>query len=161
MGTRYLIRVGARHGGIYKLGRQPGTVIRLYRILPLLVLLAVVAAVVYLIMSFRYSSERAKGVLIKVFTWLCAILSAAFALITLYALFEQNQPVLELFGSCLGVTLIGLVITRICNAVFRKNHPHYGEQVAKATIVNESITSRFAAAFRQALQQALRDTFKR
>ena len=135
--------------------------IRLYRILPLLVLLAVVAVVVYLIMSFRYSSDKAKATLIKVFTWLCAILSIAFAVVTLYAVFEQNQPVIELAGSCLAVTLIGLAITRICNRVFRKNHPHYGEEVAQATIVNESITSRFAEAFRRAFGEALRDTFKR
>ena len=135
--------------------------IRLYRILPLLVLLAVVAAVVYVIMSFRYSSERAKATLIRVFTWLCAALSVVFGLITAYALFEQNQPVIELFGSCLVVTLVGLAIARICNAVFRRNHPHYGEEVAKATIVNESIASRFGTAFRKALGDALRETFKR
>ena len=135
--------------------------IRLYRILPLLVLLVVVAVVVYLIMSFRYSSDKAKAVLIKVFTWLCAILSIAFALVTFYAVFEQNVPVIELTGSCLAVTVIGLVITRVCNWVFRKNHPHYGEQVAQATIINESITSRFAEAFKRAFGEALRDTFKR
>lgn len=133
--------------------------IRLYRILPLLVLLAIVAAVVYIIMSFRYSSERAKATLIKVFTWLCGILSIFFALVTVYALFEQNQAVIELAGSCLAVTVIGLVITRICNYVFRKNHPRYGEDVAKATIVNESITNRFAEAFKRAFGEALRDTF--
>ncbi len=131
----------------------------LYRILPLLVLLVVVAAVVYVIMSFRYSSERAKAVLITVFTWLFSALSVVFALSTLYALFEHNQAVIELAGSCLAVTIIGLVITRICNRVFRKNHPHYGEDVAKATIVNESISSRFAAAFRRAFGEAMRDTF--
>ena len=135
--------------------------IRLYRILPLLVVLAIVALVVYLIMSFRYSSDKAKAVLIKVFTWLCGILSIVFAIITLYALFEQNAPVVELTGSCLIVTLAGFVITRICNFVFRKNHPRYGEQVAQATIINESITSRFSEAFRRAFSEALRDTFKR
>lgn len=135
--------------------------IRLYRIVPLLVLLAVVAAAVYVIMSFRYSSERAKAALIRVFTWLCAALSVVFALITAYALFERNEPVVELFGSCLAVTLAGLVITRVCNAVFRRNHPRYGEQVAQATIVNESLASRFGAAFRKALADALRETFKR
>ena len=135
--------------------------IRLYRIVPLLVLLAVVAAVVYLIMSFRYSSERAKATLIRVFTWLCAVLSVAFALFTLYAVFEQNQTVIELAGSCLAVTLIGLVITRICNRVFRRNHPRYGEEVAQATILNESLATRFAEAFRRAFTEALRDTFKR
>lgn len=133
--------------------------IRLYRILPLLVLLAVVAVVVYLIMSFRYSSERAKATLITVFTWLCGILSVFLAIVTLYALLEQNQPVIELAGSCLAVTVIGLIITRICNRIFRKNHPRYGEDVAKATIVNESISTRFAEAFRRAFGEALRDTF--
>jgi len=134
-------------------------VIRLYRILPLLVLLAIVAAVVYVIMSFRYSSDRAKATLIKVFTWLCAILSGAFAVVTCYALFEQNQAVVELSASCLAVTVIGLVVTRICNHVFKKNHPHYGEDVAKATIINESISTRFAEAFKRAFGEAMRDTF--
>lgn len=135
--------------------------IRLYRILPFIIVLAVVVAIAYLIMSFRYTSERAKATLIRFLTWLFGILSVVLALIAAYALFEHNQPVIELFGSCLAITAVGLVVTRICNAVFRKNHPRYGEQVAQATILNESITSRFAAAFRQALQQALRDTFKR
>lgn len=135
--------------------------IRLYRILPFLVLLAVVIAIAYVIMSFRYTSEKAKATLIRFLTWLFAILSVGLGLITLYALFEQNQPVIELFGSCLAITLIGLVVTRICNRVFSKNHPRYGEDVAKATIVNESIVTRFAEAFRKALGQALRDTFKR
>lgn len=133
--------------------------IRLYRIIPLLVVLAVIAAAVYVIMSFRYSSERAKDTLIRVFTWLTAALSVVFALGTLYAVFEQNQTVIELAGSFLATTLIGLGITRICNHVFRKNHPHYGEQVAKATIINESIASRFATAFKKAFGDAMKDTF--
>lgn len=135
--------------------------IRLYRILPFLILLAVVILIAYLIMSFRYTSERAKATLIKFLTWLFGILSVGLAIITAYALFERNEPVIELFGSCLAITAIGLIVTRICNAVFRKNHPRYGEDVAKATIVNESITSRFSAAFRKALSQALKETFKR
>ena len=135
--------------------------IRLYRILPFLILLAVVVLIAYLIMSFRYTSEKAKATLITFLTWLFGILSVALGLITLYALFEHNGPVIELFGSCVAITLIGLVVTRICNAIFRKNHPHYGEPVAKATVVNESISTRFAAAFRKALSEALRDTFKR
>ena len=135
--------------------------IRLYRILPFLILLAIVIGIAYLIMSFRYTSERAKAALIKFLTWLFGILSIILAAITAYALFEHNDPVIELFGSCLAITAIGLAITRICNAVFRKNHPRYGEEVAKATIVNESLGTRFAAALRKALAEALRDTFKR
>ena len=133
--------------------------IRLYRIIPLLILLAVVAAVVYVIMSFRYSSDRAKATLITVFTWLCTALSVFFLLATLYAVFEHNDTVIELAGSCLATTLVGLGITRLCNHVFKKNHPRYGEEVAQATIINESITSRFAEAFRRAFGEALKDTF--
>ncbi len=133
--------------------------IRLYRILPLLILLAVVAAVVYVIMSFRYSSDRAKATLITVFTWLTIALSIVFAIATIYAVFEQNGTVIELAGSLLATTLIGLGITRLCNHIFKKNHPHYGEEVAQATIVNESLSSRFAEAFKRAFGQAVKETF--
>lgn len=121
--------------------------------------MAVLAAVVYVIMSFRYSSDRAKATLIKVFTWFTAILSVFFALATLYAVFEGNATVIELAGSLLATTLLGLVITRICDRVFKKNHPHYGEEVAQATIINESITSRFAGAFKRAFGEAVKETF--
>ena len=133
--------------------------IRLYRIIPLLILMAVVAAAVYVIMSFRYSSDRAKATLITVFTWLTAALSVLFALMTLYAVFEGNDTVIELAGSCLATSAVGLAITRVCNHVFKKNHPHYGEQVTQATIINESITSRFADAFKRAFGEAVKETF--
>ncbi|MBR0404609.1 MAG: guanylate cyclase [Eggerthellaceae bacterium] len=133
--------------------------IRLYRIIPLLILMAVVAAVVYVIMSFRYSSDRAKATLITVFTWLTIVLSVFFALATLYAIFEDNGTVIELAGSCLATTLVGLGVTRLCNHIFKKNHPHYGEEVAQATIINESISSRFADAFRRAFGEAVKETF--
>lgn len=140
---------------------MPALLARLSRIAPLLVILAVIAGVVYIVMSFRYSSEKAKASLIKVFTWLMGILSIGFAIVTIYALFEQNTAVFELFASFLLTTLVGLGITRICNAVFKKNHPRYGEEVAQATIVNESLASRFAEAFRKAFGEALKDTFKK
>ena len=140
---------------------MPALFARLSRIAPLLAVLAFIAAVVYIVMSFRYSSERAKAALIKVFTWLTVILSVAFAIVTIYALFEQNTAVVELFASFLATTLVGLGITRLCNRVFKRNHPRYGEEVAQATFVNESIASRFAEAFKRALGEALRDTFKR
>ena len=133
--------------------------IRLYRIIPLLIVLAVIAAVVYVIMSFRYSSDRAKATLITVFTWLTAALSVVFALATLYAVFEQNNTVIELAGSFLATTLIGLGITRLCNYICKKNHPRYGEEVAQATIINESISNRFATAFKRAFGEAMKETF--
>lgn len=134
---------------------------RLSRILPLIIILAVVAAVVYIIMSFRYSSNHAKLMLIKVFTWLNIALAAVFLVITLYAVFEGNQGVLELTGSCLIIALVALAVTRICNAVFKKNHPNFGQVTSQATIVNPSLAARFGEAFKQALQEALKDTFSK
>lgn len=133
--------------------------IRLYRILPLIIVLAVLALVLYLIMSFRYSSNKAKSLMIKAFIWIFGILSIAFAIITLFAVLDKNLAVTELFGSCLAVTLIGLGVTFICRAIFRKNHPLFGEKVTEATFVNESITSKFGKAFSKALSQALKDVF--
>ena len=134
--------------------------IRLYRILPLILVLAVVAIVVYFVLTWRYSSNKAKEVLIRVFTWICSIISIFFGLVTLYAVFEQNIAVIELAGSCLAIGLIGLLITRICNHVFRKRHPSFRVVTEnKATIVNESFGSKFSAAFRKAFGEALRETF--
>ena len=44
---------------------------------------------------------------------------------TLYALLERNEAVLDLSASFLATTVIGLAVTRICNAVFLKHHPDY------------------------------------
>ena len=132
---------------------------RLSRIIPFVIILAVLAGVLYVIMSFRYSSNHAKLLLIKIFTWLNIAFSVVFLLITLYALFEGNQGVVELTGSCLALALIALIVTRICNAIFKKNHPNFGQATSQATIVNPSVASRFAAAFKQALQEALKNTF--
>ena len=133
--------------------------IRLYRILPLLLVLAAVAVVVYFVLTWRHSSTKAKEVLIVVFTWITAAISIFFGIVTLYAAFERNIAVVELAGSCLAVGLIGLLITRICNRVFRKRHPSFRVVAGKSTIVNESLGAKFGAAFRKALGEALRETF--
>ena len=62
---------------------MPALFARLSRIVPLLAVLAFIAAVVYVVMSFRYSSDRATATLIKIFTWLMAILSIGFAIVTI------------------------------------------------------------------------------
>lgn len=106
---------------------------RLSRIIPLLLILAIVAGIVYLVATFKYSPSRAKEILIKMFTWLTSVLSVFFLLVTLYALFESNGAVIELGVSFLATTLIGLAITRVCNAVFLKHHPDYRHKPMKAT----------------------------
>ena len=134
---------------------------RISRIVPLLILLAVIAVIVYFVMSFRYSSSRAKATLIKVFTWLNGVLTIVFVLVALYALIDKNEVAAELSLSFGVVTLIGLGITRLCNHVFKKNHPHYSDTVTQATVINESIATRFSEAFKRALGQAFKETFSR
>lgn len=88
-----------------------GFLARLSRIVPLIAGLAVLAAVVYLVVSLVRGSTRAKEVVIVMFTWITAALSAFCAMLSLYALLEGNGAVLELGVSCLAVGLVGLGVT--------------------------------------------------
>ena len=54
---------------------------------------------------------RAKEVLIKVFTWLSAIIIGFFGIVSLYALFERNDAVLDLSVGFMIVGVIALGIT--------------------------------------------------
>lgn len=111
-------------------------VARLSRIIPLLLVLAFIAGVVYLVVTFRYSASKAKEVLLRAFTWLTGSLSAAFLLLALYALGERNEAVFELWASFFATAAIGLAITRICHAVFIRNHPHYKRKPVKSKPIN-------------------------
>lgn len=99
--------------------------VRLARSLPLVILLAALAAVVYFVVSWHRSPERAKEVLIKLFTVLTSILTTFFCLASAYAIFEANQPVLDLAASFAAVSALALVVTRLCRWRFVKNHPNY------------------------------------
>ncbi|MCI8468015.1 MAG: sodium/proton-translocating pyrophosphatase [Eggerthellaceae bacterium] len=109
-------------------------VARLSRTVPLIIALAVIAGVIYLVVTYRHSPARAKEVLIRVFTWLTGVLSAFFGLVSLYAWFEHNDGVLDLGLSFLAVALVGLGVTRWCNHVFLKHHPSYKKKPVKATV---------------------------
>ena len=100
-------------------------VARLSRALPLLIALALLAVIIYFIVSWRSTPTRAKDVLIRVFMWLTSIISGVFILFSLYALLDSNTPAFELAASFAAVGLIGLAVTLICRWRFRKNHPHY------------------------------------
>ena len=104
-------------------------VARLSRIVPLLIVLAVIAGIVYLVAAWRYSPNRGKEILIKLFTWLTGILLVAFLLISLYALLDGNALILDLGLSFLVAALIGLGVTRICRAVFVRNHPGWKQKL--------------------------------
>lgn len=111
---------------------------RFSRIVPLLIVLAVIAVIVYLVAMYRYSPSRAKEILIKAFTWLTGILSGFFFLASAYAWFEHNEAVLDLTGSFLVATLIALGITRLCHVVFVRHHPHYKKKPMKTTRPDDS-----------------------
>lgn len=105
-------------------------VVRVLQSLPLIIFLVVLALVIYFVVSWLRSPQRAKEVLIQFFTVFNIILSVFFGLASLYALFEHNDPVLELTASFLVVALLALGITRICRARFVKNNPHYKDKPA-------------------------------
>lgn len=107
-------------------------VARLSRIVPLLIVLAIVAAVVYLAAMFRYSPNRAKEILISLFTWLTGILSGIFFLASAYAWFDGNGAVLDLTLSFLVAALVALCITRLCWLVFVRRHPQWRKKPEKA-----------------------------
>lgn len=98
---------------------------RLYRALPLLAILAIIAVAIYVIVSWRYTPAKAKEVLIKCFIVLNGALSIFFVLATLYAWLEGNRFVADFFITLLVTTLIILGITFICRWRFLKHNPNY------------------------------------
>lgn len=110
-----------------------GLVARLSRVVPLAILLAVAAGIIYLVVTYRHSPARAKEVLIAVFTWICGVLSAFFALASVYAFFDNAPAVLDLTLSFLAVTLVGLAVTRLANYRFLKHNPAYRKKRLAAT----------------------------
>lgn len=112
----------------------PFIVARLSRLVPLLLVLAVVAIVIYLVVSATRSPERAKEVLIKVFTVISIAITAFFALVSLYAWFEGNAAIFDLAFWFAVAGLICLGITYFARWRFLKNHPHYRMKPMRATI---------------------------
>lgn len=111
-----------------------GFLARMSRTFPLLIILAVLAGVAYLILSWWRTPTRAKEILIKVFTWIGLAIVAAFAVVTLYALVDGNIAVTEL---AIGFMLVGalcLIIARLCNRVFLKHNPGYKDKPQQATV---------------------------
>ena len=107
-------------------------VARLTRIIPLILVLAFVAGVIYVVASWRYSPARAKEILIKAFTVLNSVLAGFFGLATLYALSERNVAVMDLTLSFMVTALIALGVTLVCRAVFLKHNPSYRMKPMKA-----------------------------
>ena len=105
--------------------------LRLLQAWPLMVILAILALIIYLLVSWAKSPIRAKEILIKFFTVLTITLTAFFTLASLYALLEHNMTVFELVASFDVIAIVALLITRFCHWRFVKNHPNYKNKPEK------------------------------
>ena len=110
-----------------------GFLARLSRVVPLLIIMAVAAGLIYVVVTYRHSPARAKEVLIKIFTWFNGIVVGFFALASVYAFFDNAPAVLDLSLSFMVVGLVGLLITRLANRRFLKNNPSYRKKRLAAT----------------------------
>lgn len=99
--------------------------VRLIRALPLVIALAVLAVVVYVVVAGMRSPNRAKEILIKLFTVVTTVLSVAFLLFAGYALLDGNEAVFDLAWVFAVVSIAALAITRLCRRRFAKHHPQY------------------------------------
>lgn len=107
--------------------------VRIFRSLPLVIVLVALAVAVYFIVVYRSSPNRAKEILIRLFTWIGIGLTAFFALACLYAFLEHNDTAFDFALGFLVVALLTLIITRICRAVFLKHNPKYKDKATKTT----------------------------
>ena len=99
--------------------------VRIYRIVPLIAVLLILALVVYFVARFKFPSPRAKQIVINLFVVLTTLLNVFFLLATLYAFFDNNLFGVELFASFLVVTIVGQIITMVCNHRFLQHYPQY------------------------------------
>ncbi|MBP5313561.1 MAG: guanylate cyclase [Eggerthellaceae bacterium] len=108
--------------------------VRLVRAIPAIIVLAVIAFIIFLVVQAKYSSNRAKEILIKVFTVFFIILGSICALACIYALIDRNEIGLDIALAFLILCLIGLGITLWCRHVFLKHNPHYSFKAQKAEV---------------------------
>lgn len=110
-----------------------GFLARLSRVVPLLIVMAVAAGLIYVVVTYRHSPARAKEVLIKIFTWFNGIVVGFFALVSVYAFFDNAPAVLDLSLSFMVVGLVGLLVTRLASWRFLAHHPNYRKKRLAAT----------------------------
>ena len=108
--------------------------IRLTRIVPFVIFLAILAVVIYLIARFRFPSARATQLVNDFFTVICVVLCIGLALITLLTVLDNNTFAVEIFGSFLAAAVLGLIVVRICNWSFLKKYPQYKHRPDEAFV---------------------------
>ncbi|MDO5329177.1 MAG: guanylate cyclase [Coriobacteriia bacterium] len=107
--------------------------VRMIRLIPLVAIILFIGLIIYLVAQAKYSPNRAKQIVIKVFFWINIVLLAFFCLSCIYAILDKNEAVLDLFASFAAVPALGLIITLICRAVFLKHHPEYKNGAVKTS----------------------------
>ena len=107
--------------------------VRMIRLVPLVAVILFIGLIIYLVAQAKYSPNRAKQIVIKVFFLINIVLLAFFCLCCLYAILDKNMAVLDLFASFAAVPGLGLIITLICRAVFLKHHPEFKDGAVKTT----------------------------
>ncbi len=87
--------------------------IRVIRVLPIVAIVAAVSAVAYGLLVAASTREKARKVLLTMLSAVNGALTVVFALITLYALFENNPWVLEVADVSAALFAIIFIIVRI------------------------------------------------
>lgn len=125
--------------------------VRMIRLVPLVAILLFVGLIIYLIAQAKYSPYRAKQIVLKVFFWICIVLTAFFVLCCIYSILDKNIAVLELFASFAAVPAFGLLIVLLCRAIFYRHHPEFKDKANK-TNHNESFTQFWKKRIRKFIQ---------
>lgn len=87
--------------------------IRVIRVLPIVAIVAAVSAVAYGLLVAASTREKARKVLLTMLSAVNGTLTVVFALITLYALFENNPWVLEVADVSAALFAIIFIVVRI------------------------------------------------
>ena len=102
-----------------------GFLARLSRVVPLLIVMSVAAGLFYVWVTYRHSPAGARKARSNICTWFSGIVVGFFALVSVYAFFDNAPAVLDLSLSFMVVGLVGLLVTRLANWRFLAHHPNY------------------------------------
>ena len=107
--------------------------VRVFQMLPLYIIIAIVAFALYMYIAYRQSPNRAKEILIKIFSYAFSIISIILSLSCIYTILDKNTFAFEIAASMLLVSLVTLGIVGICRYIFLKNNPKYKIPRSKAS----------------------------
>ncbi len=131
------------------------------RILPAIIVALLILVLAHVILSRRNMAPQTHITVLNVLATGFFILTILLGIVSLYAFYEHNIPVLELFGSGCGIAFILALFFFIKKKRFISRHRIYGEKVARVTIINESLGSRFSRVFKKAFKEAFNEEFRR